>query len=54
MEEAWKWKCPNSSRGSGEVSLSSGSILGEYLGSDTTLVFNTCDSMMRPRVGRLG
>lgn len=51
--KAWKGNCPNSRRGRGEVSLFSGSILGEYLGSDMTLVFNTCDSVMGPRSGRL-
>ena len=46
-------KCPNSIRGHGELSLPSGSILGEYLRSYMTLVFNTHDTVMGPGSGRL-
>lgn len=39
--------------GWGEVSLTSGGILGEYLGSDMPLVLKTCDSVMGLRSGKL-
>lgn len=49
-----KGKCYNSrGRRFEGVSLSSGSILGEHLGSNMTLVFNTCDYAMGLRSGRL-
>lgn len=39
--------------GWGAVSLSSGSILGEWLGGVMPLVLNTCDSDMGLRSGKL-